>query len=164
MGRLYEPRAPAYSSHLKVKVYQNELTRAFMEVFVTTCCAAGFKTFFVVQNAALLWYVGPKQSVPIACKAVFACSLARGLQVLASNGQVRCLQFLLLPPSGFLLEPTTWTPQLLTYKLSCIMHHMPCCVMLCSSDIRMVLLGPDAVITIVCSYDSIGHCRAAEGG
>ncbi|KAL3160591.1 hypothetical protein ABBQ32_010523 [Trebouxia sp. C0010 RCD-2024] len=47
----------------------------------------GFRTFFVVQNAALLWYVGPKQSVPIACKAVFACSLARGLHVLASNGQ-----------------------------------------------------------------------------
>ncbi|DBA89266.1 hypothetical protein WJX77_010917 [Trebouxia sp. C0004] len=46
----------------------------------------GFRTFFLVQNAALLWYVGPKQSVPIACKAVFACSLARGLHVLASNG------------------------------------------------------------------------------
>lgn len=46
----------------------------------------GFRTFFVVQNAALLWYVGPKQSVPIACKAVLACSVARGLQVLASNG------------------------------------------------------------------------------
>ncbi len=28
------------------------------------------------------------QSVPIACKAVFACSLARGLHVLASNGSV----------------------------------------------------------------------------
>lgn len=56
----------------------------------------GFRTFFVVQNAALLWYVGPKQSVPIACKAVFACSLARGLHVLASNGVVSVTDALLV--------------------------------------------------------------------
>ena len=61
---------------------------ASLSVRLSACCTAGFRTFFVVQNAALLWYVGPKQSVPIACKAIFACSLARGLHVLAGNGQV----------------------------------------------------------------------------
>lgn len=46
---------------------------------------AGFRTLLVVQGAALLWYVGPRQTVPITCKAVLACSMARGLHVLATN-------------------------------------------------------------------------------
>lgn len=56
---------------------------------------SGFRTLLVVQGAALLWYVGPRQTVPITCKALVACSLARGLHVLATNSSQVCAQLLI---------------------------------------------------------------------